>query len=173
MRGQDQCWLWGASKTKKGYGRFKFEGRRQRAHRFAWQSMFGRIPAGLHVLHSCDTPSCCNPAHLFLGTNRDNMTDRNQKGRQAKGDRNGTRSKPWTRPRGENHPSITKPWSRPRGERHSRSKLTWEQVQKIRQEYTRGVLSQNGLAVRYGVSRSAIEAIVQNRTWNPTHANTL
>ncbi|MGC7464261.1 HNH endonuclease [Xanthomonas citri pv. citri] len=53
------------------------------AHRIAWQQAFGPIPEGLQVCHRCDTPACCNPAHLFLGTAMANMRDKYSKGREA------------------------------------------------------------------------------------------
>jgi hypothetical protein len=51
------------------------------AHRAAWTVYRGEIPAGMHVLHHCDVPLCCNPDHLFLGTHDDNMADCVRKGR--------------------------------------------------------------------------------------------
>jgi DNA-binding CsgD family transcriptional regulator len=59
------------------------------AHRVAWFLEHGSIPAGQHVLHRCDNRLCCNPAHLFLGTNLDNIADRHAKGRTARGSDNG------------------------------------------------------------------------------------
>lgn len=75
------CWIWlGGLVDPKGYGSFKFDGE-SRAHRSAWALFHGPIPDGLHVLHRCDVPSCVNPAHLFLGTNNDNIADASAKGR--------------------------------------------------------------------------------------------
>lgn len=84
-RGADECWEWqGASKHERGfrYGRF-FVAKQKAvgAHRYAFMLANGPIPDGLHVLHICDNPPCVNPAHLRLGTQRDNMQDRKQKGR--------------------------------------------------------------------------------------------
>lgn len=53
------------------------------AHRAAWIAEFGEIPSGQYVLHKCDNPRCCNPAHLFLGTLQDNNEDRKNKGRNV------------------------------------------------------------------------------------------
>jgi hypothetical protein len=64
-----------------GYGSIYADGRLQKAHRVVWQVEHGPIPDGLHVLHQCDNPPCCNPAHLFLGTHADNMADKIAKGR--------------------------------------------------------------------------------------------
>ena len=66
------CWNWKASIIKDGYGQFKFEGKMEDAHRVSYKVFIGPIPENLHVLHKCDNPSCINPDHLFLGTQRDN-----------------------------------------------------------------------------------------------------
>lgn len=82
----DACWNWPGAKTK-GYGTLQ-RGRRGEgtvgAHQVAWELLRGPIPVGLHVLHSCDNPSCVNPAHLFLGTNIDNINDSVAKGRRGR-----------------------------------------------------------------------------------------
>jgi hypothetical protein len=86
-----QCWVWIAKLDHDGYGRFWFAGKIVGAHRFSWEQANGAIPEGLCVLHHCDNPPCVRPDHLFIGTNKDNMDDRNAKGRAAgaKGERNG------------------------------------------------------------------------------------
>lgn len=53
----------------------------ERAHRAAWVEASGPIPLGILVCHRCDNPPCCNPAHLFLGTQSDNIKDGYAKGR--------------------------------------------------------------------------------------------
>jgi hypothetical protein len=75
------CWLWlGAPVDWKGYGRFYRDGAAVLAHRAAW-GLFRGEPADLRVLHKCDNPACVNPDHLFLGTQLDNIRDRDAKGR--------------------------------------------------------------------------------------------
>lgn len=92
-RGDDDCWLWIGKTNAKGYGNFdwtRMKGAQRIAHRFAYQQATGsRIPDGLMVLHSCDTPACCNPAHLRLGSAADNAADRDGRQRQAKGSMHG------------------------------------------------------------------------------------
>lgn len=82
-----ECWPWMASVRRKdeGYGAFWLEGKHQPASRVAWMLTNGPIADGLVVCHRCDNPPCCNPAHLFLGTAKDNDADRVAKGRQVKG----------------------------------------------------------------------------------------
>jgi hypothetical protein len=81
------CWEWIGTKCLSGYGRIKTNYKRISAHRFMWELRNGPIPKlensyhGICVLHRCDNPSCVNPDHLFLGTNRDNSIDRDKKGR--------------------------------------------------------------------------------------------
>ena len=83
------CWEWTGAKTK-GYGVLEFDGVRWYAHRLSWIRFNGEIGTfnsfhGICVLHKCDNPGCVNPNHLFLGTHQDNMDDRGNKGRTAKG----------------------------------------------------------------------------------------
>lgn len=84
------CWLWqGYRRRSNGYGTLTVRPRGTLlAHRIAWEVTSGPIPAGLYVCHHCDTPACVNPAHLFLGTQQDNMTDMRRKGRGARGEQN-------------------------------------------------------------------------------------
>jgi len=82
VRGPDECWPWTRKHNPKGYGQFRKD-KMVQAHRMAWELTNGPIPDGLDVLHTCDNPPCCNPHHLFLGTNDDNMRDMNSKGRHG------------------------------------------------------------------------------------------
>ena len=79
------CWLWCGAVNYKGYGVIGLGTRKDGnalSHRAAWMIYKGSIPSGMDVLHRCDTPACVNPDHLFLGTQQDNMKDRDTKGRQ-------------------------------------------------------------------------------------------
>ena len=82
----DDCWLWTGGKRRRGYGTFKYNGKMVAAHRFSYTENRGVIPPGSYVLHTCDTPSCVNPDHLFLGTRADNMADMVTKGRAQRGE---------------------------------------------------------------------------------------
>lgn len=80
------CWPWKAAKSGFGYGRFKIGGKLWSPHRIAASSREGGIPIsaqyhGMVVMHSCDNPACCNPAHLLIATQRDNVVDMDRKGR--------------------------------------------------------------------------------------------
>jgi hypothetical protein len=85
VRGPKECWWWTACRLPAGYGRFSVNGRMVLAHRYVYELVYGIDPGDLQVLHTCDNPSCCNPAHLFLGTQADNMADMEAKGRQSRG----------------------------------------------------------------------------------------
>ena len=110
----DGCWLWTAGRFAEGYGAFVTAGRPHGAHRVSWEIFRGEIPADarasrggtLYVLHNCpggDNPLCVNPRHLWLGTNVQNLADRDAKGRQARGDRHGFRLHPERISRGDAH----------------------------------------------------------------------
>ena len=85
----DCCWEWLAGKTFDGYGRFRYQGKMWRAHRFVYQLAKETIPERMVVRHTCDNPACCNPAHLILGTQQDNVNDMDQRGRRAQGEAHG------------------------------------------------------------------------------------
>lgn len=87
------CWEWQGAKTSHGYGHITFCGRNACVHRLVYSLCVAAAPAGLFVLHRCDNRCCCNPAHLFVGTHRDNMRDMAEKRRAARtpmrGEKNG------------------------------------------------------------------------------------
>jgi len=72
---------WSGSRGRDGYGSIHVGPQTILTHRLAWELAHGPIPDGLCVLHHCDNPPCCNPAHLWLGTPADNAADRDAKGR--------------------------------------------------------------------------------------------
>jgi len=99
------CWLWMMfTGTHSGHGRVSVINKGMYVHRYVWELVHGPILSGLQVQHHCDVPSCCNPAHLYLGTQQQNITDRDRRGRQIA----------------------------PNCEAHGMAKLTAAQVQKIR-----------------------------------------
>lgn len=150
--GPDSCWPWAAGKFKQGYGSFRAGDKMLKAHRIAWTLTQSQIPHGLWACHRCDNRPCCNPVHLFLGTDKDNARDRENKGRgnQPKGDRSGSRL----------HPE-----SRPRGEAHYEAKLTACKVVEIRALYAAGGTSQRRLAAQFGVDKSVIYRVINRKTW--------
>ena len=84
-----ECWTWMGSRSPKGYGMVTFRGKVSRAHRVAFMLDAEQDIQGLSICHHCDNPLCCNPKHLFLGTNLDNVQDKVAKGRQMRGVKSG------------------------------------------------------------------------------------
>jgi hypothetical protein len=145
------CWLWERATSDKGYGSMRWDGRTRSAHRMSHIAFIGSIPDGLHVCHRCDQPSCVNPVHLWLGTNDDNMADRDTKGRVAKGDQSGARRHP------ERMVYV-------RGEKIGCAKLTAADVVEIRRALAKGH-SYNAIGRTYGVGPSAIRSIALGLHW--------
>lgn len=148
--GGSGCLNWMGSRTKKGYGRLKLDGRSVEAHRVAWLIRHGVLPA-LCVLHRCDNPSCVNPDHLFLGTRKENVQDMDGKGRR----------RPAT---GDVHGTKTKPKSISRGEKNGRARLAASDVEEIRSRVASGETVAD-LAREKSVSEGALRHIVKGRHW--------
>lgn len=149
-RSDNECWNWTGSKAAGGYGSFNIKNVPRRAPRvmLLWQGV--SIPEGHFVCHRCDNPACVNPAHLYVGTQKDNMSDCVRKGRlRPYNGLRAARKAPKIIPSGENHPA---------------SKLTAAQVAEIRAtEWVRGAGLM--LAKKYGVVPSNISAIKLMQTW--------
>ncbi len=146
----DECWEWQGSRLKTGYGQFAVSrSRAALAHRMSWELANGPIPDGMHVLHHCDNPPCVNPAHLFLGSNEDNIADRVAKGRS---------------PAGRHHWTAQRPNRVARGSRSGTAKLSEADAGKIR-ELRRAGYTQQEIADRFGVSRATVYLIQENKRW--------
>lgn len=135
---EDECWLWQAAKDRDGYGVFGLSAKVKsiRAHRMAYMLAKGD-PKMLLVLHTCDTPACVNPAHLFLGTVATNMQDKVAKGRHVSG-------------------MAVKPQLAARGSKHGNALLTEQQVLEMRARYIPRVVTLEALGREYGVSPSTV-----------------
>lgn len=143
----NECWLW-KNGTKNGYGLTSLDGRQLYAHRIAKFLETGEWTE-LYTCHDCDTPLCCNPKHLFIGTSNDNNQDKIKKGRQ---------------PKGETHYLRRCPEKIRRGEQSGYVKLTEIKVKEIRGLYVAGWL-QRDIAVKYGLSQQTVSDIILQRIW--------
>ena len=132
------CWNWKLSKNAAGYGLLKWSrpsGLEQRAHRISYIIFKGEIPEGMIVRHTCDNPSCVNPAHLVLGTHADNVQDKVDRNRQTK------------------------------GEDVHFSKVSEAQVVEIRERYAAGGVSQKELAAEYGLEGGTLHHLLTGKNW--------
>lgn len=135
-RGPEECWNWIATKRAKGYGHFNLNYKSIRAHIFSYELMHGRVPAGLLVIHSCDNPSCVNPAHLRAGTPKDNNAD------------------------------MVSRWRHRYGSKHPRSKLTEQKVREMRDCHKERDLTYRELGALFGISGSTAYKIVVGSLWS-------
>jgi len=130
------CWEWTGYIMPDGYGRFNFQMKGKSAHKCSYTFTYGDIPEGLVVMHICDNPRCVRPCHLKLGTHADNSKDMTDKGRQAKGIKNG-----------------------------GGVKLTEQQILEIRNLYATTKTSYNKLGLQYNVSKVSIANIINRKLW--------
>lgn len=132
----DKCWPWKGSPLNTGYGSWSY-GKRRTAHRATFELFFGSTD--LQINHACGNRMCCNPDHLYAGTQKENIQD---------AIRHGTFSPP---------PSF-------KGELNHKALLTAEQVKEIRCRLS-GREKGCQLAREYGVTTHAISAIKRRKTW--------
>lgn len=137
VKSEDECWEWMAGDDGNGYGVIRINNKNVKAHRFSYTINIGVIFDKLFVCHSCDNPSCVNPKHLWLGTNKDNSQDRDVKGRG-------------------NHP---------KGVAHGRTSLSENDIIYIRETYSKGNITQKELAKQFGIVHSVVSYIVRGATW--------
>ncbi len=129
------CWTWRGWGDKWGYGYISFNRRKYLAHRASYELFVGEIPEGMFILHECDNPSCVRPAHLSVGTQKDNLDGMARRGRSLS------------------------------GERHNMVKLKSSDVLSIRQYHKEGLLSQQAIANLYNVNQTAVSKIIRGETW--------
>lgn len=147
--GADECWEWIGSRNKDGYGHVSFRGKVTNAHRIALSLTDGLWDSPLATCHSCDNRACCNPAHLWRGTQLDNMRDCKRKNRL---------NKIW---RGRK----ALPSEIARGENSGNSKLTEAKVKYLRT--SQKTLTE--LAEELGVHRQTVFKIKHHVLWK--HVN--
>lgn len=152
---ENSCWIWLGAKHIRGYGYFGVShGKNVYAHRFSYEISHGPIPDGMCIMHKCDNPSCVRPDHLQVGTQKDNIRDRDQKKRTATGKRSGVHTKP------ENFPT----WAL-RGENNDRACLTQKEAEEIRELFSSGSMKTDKLALKYGVGRSTIYRVIRREVY--------
>lgn len=149
VRDWDECWEWQARRTDFGYGQFKLyppdvlKTKTVQAHRVAWEMFWGK-PLQNFGLHRCNNPPCCNPLHVYDGTSSQNALDAVAAGTSY---------------------FLRKDRNKALGERMGLAKLTDDKVREIRTRYAAGGVSQQALALEYGVNQTKISDVVRRRTW--------
>lgn len=142
-----ECWIWQGARNASGYGRFQCRPlgiRTGYVHRFICEQAHGLV-AGQVAIHSCDRPSCINPAHLRPGTAADNMQDAVAKGR---------------------HRAIRPDLARMAREgRFKNARLTPENVREIRHLIAYG-MTQDKIARRFNIGSQAISKIKLGQRWS-------
>lgn len=129
------CWEWTAGRMKQGYGSVWFNHKKTLSHIVAWELTNGSIPDGYNICHKCDNKICCNPEHLFCGTQKQNIQDAISKGRFIAGEIVGT------------------------------SKFTWDIIRQVRALYTGKRGNQIALCRQFGISPAEMHNIVHKKHW--------
>lgn len=142
-RSTSGCLEWTRGRDADGYAIWRIDGRARRLSRVLWAWLHGPIPPGLVVRHTCDNPPCLEPTHLLIGTHRDNVRDRVERGRSD--DR--------------------------RGDRCPTARLNWPQAREIRQRVAAGE-RHHVIAADFGVSRRLVGMIGRNERWVEAQART-
>lgn len=138
------CWVWTGGLSGNGYGAFAVTHDQQiGAHRFAYWLAHGVLATVTR--HECDREICVRDAHLIDGTPKDNVRDRDSRGR----------GKHWP----------TTPERRARGDRHGRAKVTEADVRAIRLAYANGEASQSQIGARYGITQAVVGRIINRKSW--------
>lgn len=137
------CWEWPGRRKYDGYGIHQYGGQSRMAHRIAYTLTYGPIPGGFFVCHRCDNSACCNPKHLFVGTNSDNMKDMVSKGR---------------------HSFAVYPDQIKRGEDNGNSKLTELKVREIFRMRHEGATIKM-ISTRTSMHYNTIKRILQRKLW--------
>jgi hypothetical protein len=133
------CWEWQGYKMSSGHGRIGYRDKVYLTHRISYEIYVGSIPDGMQVNHHCDNGCCVNPEHLFIGTQKDNMTDCKNKKRNFR------------------IPAM-------RGEKNPLAQLTNEQAKEIRKKLAKGITGIK-LAKEYNISTHVISRINTGRTY--------
>jgi len=133
-KSDNECWNWKCGLSGVGYGSCWFMGKRTNPTRVIWEFVNGKsIPEGLWVLHSCNNPKCCNPAHLRVGTPKDNTQDMIKSGNHLYYDGSS-----------------------------KRSKLNPKQTHELHKLYTTGNYTQKELGVMFGVHMTTVGSILKH-----------
>lgn len=131
----ESCWLWKGCAQPNGYGLYGMDYKVLRAHRASYVIFKGPIQKGFLVLHSCDNRSCVNPKHLRTGTHKDNSMDAIKRNRQI------------------------------RGSAHGRSKMSEEDVLRLRKQYDGKHGSIKKLADKEGLNKELVRKILKRLSW--------
>jgi hypothetical protein len=175
----DGCWLWQGRRQRQGYGVFTVGRDPRLAHRIAYKLGVGPIPDGQCICHRCDNPPCVNPAHLFAGTQQDNMADMVAKGRSStklsaearievrRLQGMGVTQRAIAARFGVHQATVQRavPVGGPKGERNRRAKLTSNQVRAMRWQALGGEEAA-ALAKAYGIGKGATWRILTGRAWS-------
>jgi hypothetical protein len=175
--GPDECWEWTGRRHKQGYGIIWVGSKPLLTHRVSFELANGSIPPGMCVCHRCDHPPCVNPAHLFLGTQKENMADMSRKRRTRRLTPAQVNEVRRLREGGMVVADVAARFGvcggtisrevrlgQNRGERNCNARLRPDQVREIRRLGRLG-WGPKALSAMFPVGPSGISAIIRRTTW--------